>query len=88
VIERSSTFSAFYSGYAHFGADPRAGDKVGEFHDVYGRKKAKEECTKRVLQFLLGLEELNLRVDGVWDEEKEGEMKRRKTVGNFIETRG
>ena len=52
VITPHQEFSSVYSGYAHFDGDPRVSGKVGEFVEIYGRKRAKEACAKEVLTFL------------------------------------
>jgi len=62
VITQNDSFGAFWSGYAHFGSDPRVEGRVGEFRDIYSRKKAKDECSRLVLLFLQGMEELRLRL--------------------------
>ena len=62
VITQNDSFGAFWSGYAHFGSDPRVEGRVGEFRDIYSRKKAKDECARLVLHFLQGMEELRLRL--------------------------
>jgi hypothetical protein len=43
---------AMYSGYAHFGGDPRIQGQKGEFRNVRGRKNAKEKCAEGVLEYL------------------------------------
>ncbi|KAA8568420.1 hypothetical protein EYC84_007453 [Monilinia fructicola] len=49
-----------YQGYADFGSDPRVLGKVGEFSDIYGKKKAKEVCAKHVWSFLKDIEKQRL----------------------------
>lgn len=41
-----------WSGYAHFPMEPSIDAKIGEFTNVFGKKKAKEACVERVLEFL------------------------------------
>ncbi|ESZ97637.1 hypothetical protein SBOR_1981 [Sclerotinia borealis F-4128] len=54
-----------YHGYADFGSDPRILGKVGEFRDIYGKKKAKEVCAKEVWSFLKDTE--RQRLEGIED---------------------
>lgn len=44
-----------YSGYAVFERGPVAMGRVGEFWNVYGKKRAREACAERVLGFLEGV---------------------------------
>ena len=48
--------TALYSGYAHFGGDPRIEGKIGPFSNIFGRKSAKEKCAQEVLVFLKDIE--------------------------------
>lgn len=59
-----------YHGYADFGSDPWIVGKVGEFRDIYGKKKAKEVCAKIVWLFLKDIE--RQRVKGIEDAMIEG----------------
>lgn len=55
VISPLEDFPAIYSGHATFGNSPEVMGPVGHFSNVYGRKKAKETCAEKVLQFLEGI---------------------------------
>lgn len=48
--------TALYNVYADFGPDPRIEGKVGEVKDVYGKKNAKEQSAKLVVQFMKDIE--------------------------------
>lgn len=56
VLEPREGATAMYNGYAHFAGDPRVYGRVGEFHNVFGKKNAKEVCAEGVLAFLRGVE--------------------------------
>ncbi|TVY85560.1 hypothetical protein LSUE1_G000061 [Lachnellula suecica] len=56
----------FYSGYAHFGNDPRIEGKIGVIKNVYGSKTAKEEIAKELVSFLKDIE--RQRLEGHEDE--------------------
>lgn len=45
----------FLSGAAYFPQDPLVGGPIGEVRNVFGKKAAKEECAKGVLEFLEGV---------------------------------
>jgi len=56
-IERVSTLTPLYSGYAHFPGDPRIEEgKIGEVRDVHGQKNAKEQIAVEVVTFLKSIE--------------------------------
>jgi hypothetical protein len=55
VITPHTDFPAMYSGYAVFERGPVAMGRVGEFWNVYGKKRAREACAQRVLGFLEGV---------------------------------
>jgi hypothetical protein len=55
VITAHADFQAMYSGYAVFENSPVVMGKVGEFWNVYGKKRAREACAERVLGFLEGI---------------------------------
>jgi hypothetical protein len=50
-----SEFPAMYSGYAVFENSPLVIGKVGEFHNVHGKRNAKEVCAEKVVGFLEGI---------------------------------
>lgn len=54
-LEPQEACPAMWSGYAHFNGDPRMPGRVGEFSNIFGRKNAKEECAKGVLELLHGI---------------------------------
>ncbi|CZS93532.1 hypothetical protein WAI453_001061 [Rhynchosporium graminicola] len=56
VITAALPSTPLWNGYADFGADPRIDGKVGEVKDVYGKKAAKEQVAKLVLDFLGDIE--------------------------------
>ncbi|KAI9646203.1 hypothetical protein NHQ30_005643 [Ciborinia camelliae] len=49
-----------YHVYADFGFDPHVLGRVGEFRDIFGKKKAKEVCAKEVWNFLKDIERQRL----------------------------
>jgi hypothetical protein len=55
MITPHAEFKAMYSGYAAFENSPVVMGRVGEFWNVYGKKKAKEACAEKVLEFLEGI---------------------------------
>jgi hypothetical protein len=55
MITPHAEFKAMYSGYAVFENSPVVMGRVGEFQNVYGKKKAKEACAEKVLEFLEGI---------------------------------
>lgn len=55
VITPHTDFLAIYSGYAVFENSPVVMGKVGEFWNVYGKKRAREACAEKVLEFLEGV---------------------------------
>lgn len=59
-ITKTSETEAFYSGYAHFGGDPRIVGKFGPVQNVYGQKRAKEEIAKELVSFLKDIERQRL----------------------------
>jgi len=54
-LEPQEACPSMWNGYAHFNGDPRMPARVGEFSNVFGRKNAKEECAKDVLELLHGI---------------------------------
>jgi hypothetical protein len=52
MITQHEEFKAMYSGYATFESNPQIVGRVGEFSNIYGRKRAKEACAEKVLEFL------------------------------------
>jgi hypothetical protein len=52
VITQHGELMSMYSGYARFENSPEVVGKVGEFSNVYSKKKAKECCAEQVLKFL------------------------------------
>jgi hypothetical protein len=55
VIKAHTDFVAMYSGHAFFENGPMAVGKVGEFSNVYGKKRARETCAEMVLEYLEGV---------------------------------
>lgn len=55
VITPHPGFQAMYSGHAVFENTPVVQGKVGEFANVYGKKRARETCAEKVLAFLEGI---------------------------------
>ncbi len=55
--------SGLWNCYADFSGDPRVDDKVGEIKNVYGKKNAKEESAKLVIQFLRDIQ--RQRMEGI-----------------------
>ena len=52
--------ASLYSGYAHFGGDPRIDGPVGEVTAVYGQKNAKEAIAEELVRFLRSIEKHRL----------------------------
>jgi hypothetical protein len=63
VMEGHKDFPSMYSGYAHFGGDPRVSGKIGEFFNVYGKKKAKEQCAAEVVSFMESVRAQRIELD-------------------------
>jgi len=55
MILPHTDFHAIYSGYAVFENSTVVMGHVGEFSNVYGKKKAREACAEMVLGFLEGI---------------------------------
>ena len=70
-LTKASETDPFYSGYAHFGGDPRIVGKFGPVQNVFGQKKAKEEIAKELVSFLKDIERQRL-------EQHEAEERKRK----------
>ncbi|CAD6501673.1 BgTH12-01923 [Blumeria graminis f. sp. triticale] len=52
VIEPVTPGSSFYDAYVDFGNDHRVKGVIGEINNIYGKKNAKEELAKIVVEFL------------------------------------
>ncbi|KAJ8065585.1 hypothetical protein OCU04_006263 [Sclerotinia nivalis] len=72
--------SLVYHGFADFGFDPRILGKIGEFRDIYGKKKAREVCAREVWYFLKDIE--RQRLEGIEDQEVEIKREREETPRN------
>ncbi|CAD6442984.1 595de35d-e164-4649-8e05-f4ded1339401 [Sclerotinia trifoliorum] len=72
--------SPVYHGFADFGSDPRILGKIGEFRDIYGKKKAREVCAREVWYFLKDIE--RQRLEGTENQEMEIKRKREETRQN------
>jgi len=56
VMQQSDpTTPMLWSGYAHFPQEGRVTGRIGEFVNVFGKKKAKDQCVQQVLEFLEGV---------------------------------
>lgn len=58
TIELLPGSTAIYKGYAKFVGEPLIEGKVGEFHNIWAKKAAKEHCAKEVLKFLKDIDKL------------------------------
>jgi hypothetical protein len=74
-IKKDSENVAFWSGYAHFGGDPRIEGKVGEVKNVFGKSNTKEQIAGEVLSFLKDIERQRMEKE---DEEEEDDRKRKR----------
>lgn len=76
-ITAHDDFKAMYSGYASFENSPLIVGRVGEFSNVYGKKRARESCAEKVLEFLEGIAALrggNIVVEKVPETESGGSL--------------
>ncbi|KAK4989670.1 hypothetical protein LTR66_007003 [Elasticomyces elasticus] len=56
-LVQSTTINGFFFGAAFFDNNAELPGPIGGVRNVYGKKAAKEECAKRVLEVLRGIEE-------------------------------
>jgi hypothetical protein len=62
VITQDSENSPLWSGYAHFGGNPKIDGKVGEVRGVFGKVKAKEQIATQVLSALKDIERQRMQI--------------------------
>ncbi|KAG9234247.1 hypothetical protein BJ875DRAFT_461944 [Amylocarpus encephaloides] len=68
-LTKNTDNAALWSGYAHFGGDPRIDGPVGEVKNIYGQKSAKELIAEELVSFLKSIEKHRLEQQEV-DEKK------------------